>query len=202
MRKTAEAGIEFVTSLPIQDYCSGVARLNGKTVFQANRARLARDERLLTLHSGAQRFGLRATDGTLVAVLCGFTQGKTFYLLRQLNDPNLPHLSLSLALRGYTVAHLITLGYDDFQFIGGASLSLGRFCVAQSYRSIFVDKKRGFAASLKWISCETKKLISLLQRPIPEGLKTICNGHLQDWELIERTALGPAALVFRSDENA
>ena len=155
-----------------------------------------RDERLLELHEGGLRLGLRGSDGKVVAELCGFTRGTRFHMLRQLNDVNFERLSLSTVLRGYSVEHLIRLGHSELQFMGGSSLIFGRFCVPQMYRSIFVDKKKGVTAAAKRLGSKMVKLTALMGGRVPETLKVICNGHLEEWRLVERTALGPARIVF------
>jgi hypothetical protein len=195
-RKAKAAGIEFVPFLTKAEYAAGVVRLNEGATFPAEPAWLERDERLLELHHGGRRLGLRGPDGNLVAELCGFTHGNRFHVLRQLNDVNFERLSLSTVLRGYAVEHLIGSGHTELQFMGGTSLSFGRFCVPQVYRSIFVDKRRGVTAAAKRLSSKVVKLTAAMGRPVPETLKLICNGHLEEWRLIERTALGPAKVAF------
>jgi hypothetical protein len=195
-RKAKAAGIKFVPFLTKEEYAAGVARLNEGTTFPAEPLWLARDERLLELHEGGQRLGLRGPDGNLVAELCGFSHGRRFHVLRQLNDARLERLSLSTVLRGYCVEHLIGSGHTELQFMGGTSLSFGRFCVPQVYRSIFVDKKKGVSAAAKRLSSKIVQLTALMGRPVPETLKLICNGHLEEWRLVERTALGPARVAF------
>jgi Acetyltransferase (GNAT) domain len=199
-RKTQQAGITFSGSLTKEEYQSAVERLNAHAVFRADPLRLARDERLLSLHSGAQRFGLCSADGTPVAVLCGFTQDTRFHLLTQLNDVQLEHLSLSLVLRGQTVEHLIASGHSDLQFMGGTSLSFGRFCPPQRYRSLFADKRIGIATAVKRVMGKAVNLTERMGNPAPEALKLFCNGKLDEDKLIVRTALGPAAVAFAREQ--
>ena len=199
-RKASAAGIEFVCSLNKEEYQAGVNRLNGKGTFHADPSHLARDERLLALHSGVQRFGLRAPDGSLVAVLCGFTRGCRFHLLTQFNDPRHEALSLSIVLRGHTVEHLIANGVTELQFMGGSSLSLGRFCPPQKYCSIFVDRNGGIVATAKHVSGKIAELMEIVGRPVPDSMKKICNGYLKERSLIDRTAVGPAAVAFQERE--
>ncbi len=196
-RKVRRAGIEFVRSLPREEYQAGVERLNTRGTFYADPAHLARDERLLALHSGVHRLGLRAPDGNWVAVLCGFTQGRRFHLLTQLNDARHESLSLSIVLRGCTVEHLIANGVAELQFMGGTSLSFGRFCPPQKYCSIFVDKNTGIAATVKHAGGKMAELMEVVGRPVPDSMKSICNGYLKEGSLIERTAVGPAAVAFQ-----
>lgn len=201
MRKTTEVGIDFVSSLTREEYEDGVARLNAGSSFPAEVAHLARDERLLALHSGGQRLGLRAPDGSLVSILCGFRQGDRFHLLTQLNDSNYERFSLSLVLRGHTINHLIETGHSELQFMGGSSLSFGRFCEPQSYRSIFVDRKRGVAAAIKQLGSSVVDMMIRMGRPIPDGLAILCNGFLEERRLSERTALRPAAILFQQNAS-
>ena len=196
-RKTRTAGIEFVPSLTREEYQAGVDRLNTKGTFRAAPSHLARDERFLALHSRVQRLGLRASDGSWVAILCGFTRGHRFHLLTQLNDTRHESLSLSIVLRGYTIEHLIANGMTELQFMGGTSLSFGRFCPPQKYRSIFVDKSRGIMAFLKHLSGKLAELMEVVGTPVPESVKLICNGYLKGRSLIDRTAAGPAAVAFQ-----
>lgn len=201
MRKAERAGIRFVSSISQREYQAAVDRMNGEATYRLDAVRLARDERLLSLHSGAQRFGLRSADGQFVAVLCGFTQSNRFHLLTQLNDVHWESLSLSLVLRGHTVGHLIACGHTSLQFMGGASLSLGRFCIAQRYRSIFVDKTSGVAVAVKRLGSKAVELSTFAGKPVSEILRNICSGYLDDVQLVQRTALGHALLVFPEGDS-
>ncbi len=201
LRKAAQAGIEFVPSLSRLEYQAGVERLNSTATFRADPLRLARDERILTFHSAARRLGLRSADGNLVALLCGFTQGSRFHLLTQLNDAAHEHLSLSMVLRGHTIEHLIATGHTQLQFMGGASLSFSRFCAPLQYRSIFIDKPRGLMALVKKLCAALIATLTSNRKGVPGVLKTLCSGYEAESELIARTALAPAALVFPR-ENA
>jgi hypothetical protein len=196
MRKVASIGISFVALLTEEEYQSAVHRLNSDSSFRANVSRLARDERLLALHSGAQRVGLQAANGDFVAVLCGFTSGTRFHLLTQLNDVKLEQLSLSLVLRGLLIKHLIASGHTELQFMGGASLSLGRFCAPENYRSIFADKTVGAAAIMKRLIYRGLTLLDMFDVSPHRASTALCNGYLENARLRERTALAHAALVF------
>jgi hypothetical protein len=196
-RKTEALGIEFVPSLTREEYGSAVGRLNAKTDFPADSRRLARDERLLALHGGGRRFGLRNHGGTLIAIVCGFSLGGRFHLLTQLNNTGFERLSLSLVLRAYAVRHLIETGHAELQFMGGSSLSFGRFCQPESYRSIFVDRSSGIAARMKRLCGRLVRLTARLGWPVPETLAFLCGGHLGCSRLSDRTALRPAAMVLR-----
>ena len=195
VRKTEQAGIEFVPSLSQEEYDSAVERLNSATDFPAEPLHLSRDERLLALHEG-ERLGLRAADGTLIAVMCGFRKGGKFHLLTQLNDAHYERFSLSLVLRGYVTKHLIAHGVQCVHFMGGSSLSFGRYCRPENYRSIFVDRKSGIAAMIKVLASRVVTMLQIRGKSIPEMLAVICNGHLDDALLTERTALRPAAMLL------
>ena len=201
-RKAEAAGIQFVPCLSEAEYRAGVEHLNAETDFPADVLRLARDERLLLLHGGGKRLGLRGPDGQLVAVLCGFRLGDRFHLLTQLNDAHFERLSLSLVLRGYAVAHLIGTGHREIQFMGGSSLSLGRYCQPEIYRSIFIDKTGGLAAAAKQLCSSIASLVARMEKPIPETLAMLCSGHLDECALCERTALRPAAMLSRDAQTA
>jgi hypothetical protein len=196
-RKTEAAGIEFVPSLKKQEYEDAVARLNAETDFPADPLRLSRDERILELHGGGERMGLRGPDGKLIAVMCGFRLGDRFHLLTQLNGACYERFSLSLVLRGYAVERLIKTGCRELQFMGGSSLSFGRFCQPETYRSIFVDKKIGFPAAVKRLCSTAVRLISRTGRPVPETLAVLASGYLEEGQLSDRTALRPAAMVLQ-----
>lgn len=195
-RRTEAAGIEFVPSLTQEEYQAGVARLNSETDFPAKAIHLSRDERLLELHGG-QRMGLRARDGTLIAVLCGFRIGGRFHLLTQLNDAHYGRFSLSLVLRGHAIRRLIETGCTEIQFMGGSSLTFGRFCQPETYRSIFVDKQMGLAAAVKRFCGTIVRLIYRAGQPVPETLAALANGYLEERQLSQRTALRPAAMVLQ-----
>ncbi len=201
-RKAHAAGIEFAPSLGREEYQAALQRLNLRGPFQADASHVARDERLLALHSGGERLGLRAADGALVSILCGFVRRSRFHLLTQVNDKNYESFSLSMVLRGGLVEHLIARGIAELQFMGGTSLSFGRFCTPMLYRSIFVDKRMGVRAAAKQISAKVAQKIAAAGRPIPELLKMLCNGYLEESELVKRTALGAAAVAFPRKHSA
>ena len=196
MRKTEEAEIRFVSALTKQEYEDAVERLNSRSKFPAEELHLLRDERLLALHGEGQRFGLKSAEGVLIAVLCGFTQGGRFHMLTQFNDSNYERLSLSLVLRGHVMKHLIESGVSELQFMGGSSLSFGRFCEPQIYRSIFIDKRTGLAAAIKLSCIRVVRVLTRLGKPVPEALAMLCNGLLDESTLSARTALRPASVVF------
>lgn len=194
LRKIEQAGIVFVPSLSQLEYDSAVERLNAETDFPADPLKLARDTRLLLLHEG-ERVGLRTADGQIIAVLCGFRKGDRFHLMTQLNDANYEKLSLSLVLRAYLTKFLIEGGIDTVHFMGGSSLSFGRYCEPEKYRSIFADRKAGVAAAIKPLANRLVRLLEGLGKAVPEMLKVICSGHLDDASLTQRTALRPAAML-------
>jgi hypothetical protein len=81
--------------------------------------------------------------------------------------------------------------------MGGTSLSFGRFCPPQKYRSIFVDKSSGILATIKHLSGKLAEIMEVVGTPVPESVKLICNGYLKGRSLIDRTAVGPAAVAFQ-----
>jgi len=201
-RKTEAAGIEFVSSLTKREYKASLERLNGKTDFPADPLRLCRDERLLELHGGGERMGLRCPDGNFIAVLCGFCLGGRFHLLTQLNDASYDRFSLSLVLRGYVFAHLIESGCIEVQFMGGSSLAFGRFCRPESYRSIFVDRSMGLAAAVKRLCGTIVRVIAHTGRRVPDTLAVLASGYLEERQLSERTALRAAAMLLQQRQTS
>jgi hypothetical protein len=200
IRKTEQIGIAFVPSLSKEEYDCAVERLNSETDFPADPLKLARDERLLLLHDG-ERMGLRAEDGTIIAVMCGFRQGDRFHLMTQLNDSNYERLSLSLVLRAYVTKHLIENGLAYLHFMGGSSLSFGRYCQPENYRSIFIDRRAGLAAAAKALASRVVRVMQSFGKAVPESLAVICNGHLDDASLTERTVLRPAAMLLSQRDS-
>jgi len=195
-RKAEEAGIAFAPELSKEEYAAGVERLNRAADFPAEAMRLRCDERLMALHGGGRRMGLRRPDGALVAVLCGFRRGDRFHLLTQLNDAGYRWLSLSPVLRGLAVEQLIATGHRELQFLGGTSLFFGRFCVPERYRSILVDRKRGLAAAGKRVCSWVIDSLGGPGAPIPVTLEMLCGVFLDERRLLRRTALGPAAVAY------
>jgi len=195
-RKSESAGVEFVAAMTTSEYRKAVRQLNTETKFPAEQLRLDRDERFIELYEG-ERMGLRGPDGNFLACLCGFRLGSRFHLLTQLNSAHYENLSLSLVLRGYTIKHLIENGITQLQFMGGSSLGFGRFCHPENYRSIFIDKRHGVAATVKKACSVVVALLTASKRPIPGFLAVVCNGNLDSTLLGERTALKPAAMLFK-----
>jgi hypothetical protein len=194
IRKVEQAKIRFAPALSRSEYERAVERLNAETDFPADPLRLARDERLMALH-GEERLGLKTSDGTVISVMCGFRKAGRFHLLTQLNDFSYERLSLSLVLRSYVAQHLIGDGITSLHFMGGSSLSFGRYCQPEAYRSIFLDKQRSLTAFMKIIVASAVKLIKRLGVRVPEVLAVMCNGYLDDAMLADRTALRPAAML-------
>jgi hypothetical protein len=195
-RKAEAEGIHFVADLTREEYLASLDRLNVETMFPVTPRRFAQDERLLALHGGGRRFGLRSATGELVAVLCGFSHGGRFHLLTQLNDHSYKALSLSLVLRGYTIENLIRSGNDCLQFMGGASLSFSRFCFPLPYRSILIDRRWGALAAVKFLTAKIVQLASHFGLRVPEALPSFANGYLDEANLVARTILAPAAVAF------
>lgn len=195
-RRAAAAGMSFAPDISAAEYADAVARLNRSSRFPIGARQFARDERLLELHQ-VGRFALRDSCGEIVAALCGFSRRGRFHLLTQLNDSRLASFSLSLVLRGQTVEHLIATGHTELQFMGGTSLSLGRFCDPLPYRSIFVDLPGPVQNTAKWLASRLIDWLARHSRPIPEQLEHFCGSFLADERLIGRTALRPAAVVDR-----
>ena len=75
---------------------------------------------------------------------------------------------------------MINAGYRELQFMGGSSLTFGRFCRQETYRSIFVDKNVGLAAFIKQICSTAVRLISRTGRPVPETLAVLASGYLEE----------------------
>ena len=196
MRKTEQAGISFAGLLSREEYHRAVERLNAETDFPADPRRLVKDERLLELHDG-ERIGLRAADGTIIAVLCGFRRDGRFYLMTQLNDAHYERLSLSLVLRAYTAKYLIEGGVTSLHFLGGSSLSFGRYCEPEIYRSIFADRTMGLAPVFKKLMSLAVGLLERLGKPIPEPMAMLSGGNLDAQRLAYRTVLRPAAMLMR-----
>lgn len=196
IRKTEQAGIVFAETITKDEYGRAVKRLNSEADFPADPLRLERDERLLGLHHG-ERIGLRSADGTIIALLCGFRKDGRFHLMTQLNDAKYERFSLSLVLRAYTSRYLIEGGVTSLHFLGGSSLSFGRYCEPETYRSIFVDRRTGVAAIFKTLVSSCVHLMRRMERPVPERMAMLCGGNLDDQLLAERTVLRPAAMLMR-----
>jgi hypothetical protein len=195
-RKASAEGIWFAPDLSPEEYESGVSSLNSVAEFFATPGRLARDRRLMTLHGGGRRCGLRAPDGRFVAVLCGFSKGPRFHVLSQLNDRRLAHLSLSTVLRGHLAQELIASGHEVLQFVGGGgALGIGRFCEPERYRSIFIEKQTGALSVAKRLASWIVDLLAASKMHVPKSLELASGGFLREHGLRCRTALEPPFLA-------
>jgi hypothetical protein len=155
---------------------------------------MTQDDRLLELHGG-KRFALRNKSGEIVAALCGFSKSGRFHLLTQTNNAELADLSLSLVLRGMAVEHLIATGHTELQFMGGSSLSFGRFCAQLDYRSLFIDRRRTFSAMLKILGSKVVEAFAKAGKQVPAALELLCGSYLAPSMLANRTALLPANVL-------
>jgi hypothetical protein len=187
-RKTVEEHICFEPVVTPEEFGRERDRLNRTTHFPCSNLHLERDDRLLMLHRGGERMALRAQDGSLVALLCGFILGGRFHLLSQWNDPGLEKLSLSTVLRGYMVEHIIERGCTELLFMGGSSFALGRFCEPQRFRLIVVDRASGAMALGK------RLLAGIPARPQTRSteIDRLCGAFLDDARIIQRTVLAQA----------
>ncbi|HEY0758993.1 MAG TPA: GNAT family N-acetyltransferase [Acidisarcina sp.] len=195
-RKAVDAGIQFEPRVDEEEFNRARQRLNREAHFAAAREHLRRDDRLLALHSDSQRMGLRDRSGDLVALLCGFTMQRRFHLLTQWNDPRHEKLSLSLVLRGFAVQHLISRGHNELVFMGGTSLSFGRFCAPHRYCSLLLDRSTGPVRLAKRVLAGYALRRDRAGRPLPYTIETLAGGLLCDARLAVRTALNPASIAF------
>jgi Acetyltransferase (GNAT) domain len=193
-RRAEAAGLSFCPQITASEYDQAVQRLNRVVAFPHPVRHLQRDNRLLEMHQ-TSRFALRDASGEIVAALCGFSTAGRFHLLTQLNDPRLASLSLSLVLRGFTIEYLIATGHTELQFMGGSSLSLGRFCPSMAYRSLFFDRRRGLTGMAKSLAGSCVRWLDARKLHVPSLLEPASGSWLADARLLNRTPLAYAALV-------
>jgi hypothetical protein len=177
-RMCSDAGYRYVPQVSADQYAAAMQRLNAASPFPVTSHRQSRDERILALHQDL-RVGMVGSDGTLVAVLCGFLRNERFYLLTQANDSSLARLSLSLVLRTYLMEHLIGIGVKQLQVTGGSSLALGRYFEPLNYRSIYVDARKGALAGIK---CAVAALVRSMRagaRKSPRALEVFAGAFLR-----------------------
>ena len=198
MRRTADAGLRFEPWLAEEEFIEARERLNLVTPFPVKRAAMEEGDRVLALHLGGQKMGLRAADGSIVALLSGFSRRGRFHLLTQWNDHRLQKLSLSLALRGYAIDHLIACGHSEVHFLGGLSLSLGRFCPSSLYCSLSVDRPRGLLSIVKRLAARYCRSRARAGKSVPPSARTLSGGFLDDSLLSERVMLTPEPSVAES----
>ncbi len=194
-RRADAAGLRFCPQITESEYDQAVLRLNRVVAFPHPLRHLQSDHRLLELHH-ASRFALRDAAGEIVAALCGFSNSGRFHLLTQSNDPHLASLSLSLVLRGFTIEYLIATGHTELQFMGGSSLSLGRFCPSMTYRSLFLDRRHGLTAVAKSLAGHCVRWLDARNLRVPSLLEPASGSWLTEARLLRRTPLAYAALVI------
>jgi hypothetical protein len=85
--------------------------------------------------------------------------------------------------------------------MGGTSLSFGRFCIPQFYRSLFIDRPHGLFAFAKHTLASFILRRESSGKPVSESLRLLAGGYLPQDTLAARTAIAPAAVAF-SRENA
>jgi hypothetical protein len=197
-RRAAAAGIRFDPDVLEAEFTLAVRHLSASAEFPIAERRLARDLRLMHTYCG-DRFALRDSAGAIVAVLSGFSFNGRFYLLSQVNDARLAPFSLSLVLRGFTIAHLIARGVRELQFMGGTSLALGRFCDRLNYSSYFVDRPHLVFSPLKTLAAALVDLLGFAGFRVPIEVEAFCGAYLSPRRLAVRTPLLPAALVKQED---
>lgn len=189
-RKASEAGIHFDPQVGPADFKLQLEELNVRSHFSAKTSHVERDDRLMALYGGGLRVALRGGDGRAVALLCGFRVAERFYVLTQWNDRSLGRLSLSNVLRGHLVEYLIQAGCRELVFVGGTSLSFGRFCAPQPFELLLLDREKGLPAFLKRLFAHFCRGCAHAGKPVPFSLEGLAGGFLGEERLIERTALG------------
>ena len=177
-RKTLEEGICFDARVGHDEFIQSRGQLNQAATFAQSKIKMERHDRLVDLHSRGMIAGLRNAPGKLIALLYGFSHGKTFYLLSQWNDPSFEKLSLSLVLRGYTVEHLIATGHEELRFVGGTSLAFGRFCKPQQYCSLIIDRKAGLKARVKQVAARWCLRRAQAGKQIPFRMEKVAGAFL------------------------
>ena len=190
-RRAQEVGFSFSSDVPVSEYVTGVRALNRLTAFPITERRIARDLRLVQRFGGGH-FALRNAAGEIIAALCGFSQNNCFYLLSQVNHAGMAHHSLSIVLRGHTIEHLIAAGHTDLQFMGGTSLTLGRFCEPIDFEALVLDNPRSAFTPLKQLAASAVASRASRRKTSPVSVEIFAGSFLGTDHIIDRTPLRPA----------
>ena len=106
---------------------------------------------LLRTRPGYFAMGLRAQN-KWISYLVGMREGRSTYVLLQMNHNGYARYSLSTVLRSYFFEHEIGRGQEEIKFVNGTSATFQRCC--EPDRCVTVTARRGLAAFVlfNWIA--------------------------------------------------
>jgi Acetyltransferase (GNAT) domain len=119
--------------------------------FPVSLAEWRKMDGLMRTQPGYFAMGLRA-NGKWISYLVGMRQGKSTYLLIQMNNKGFARYSLSTVLRSYFFEHEIGRGQNEIKFVNGTCATFQRCCERDT--CVTVSAHRGLRAFVlfNWIA--------------------------------------------------
>ena len=119
--------------------------------FSKSLAEWRQMDALLRTQPGYFAMGLQAQN-QWISYLVGMRNGKSTYVLLQMNHIGFARYSLSTVLRSYFFEHEIERGQEEIKFVNGTCAAFQRCC--ESDRCVTVSARRGAAAFVlfNWIA--------------------------------------------------
>jgi len=202
IRQTARGadalGLEFSfaergRALEIDDEIGALAQRNRP--FPVALGGIAIFEEMLSHRPTSFESRVTDADGQLLSLCRGFIQGKTAYLVYQMNDPSIPGISLAAFHDFKLIEQLIAQGASELIFVMGAH-QFKRACQVSSKDEVITIRPspRGLAVAVMLA-------VALRRTRFGEGVKNILIMVARHWYGLPRAAYDHAVRAFAPGRN-
>lgn len=197
-RNAAMFGLDFTfeergAPLEIDAEIAGLAARNRP--FPVAVGNVAIFEQMLSHRPSTFESRVMDADGRLLSLCRGFTQGRTAYLVYQMNDPAIPGFSLAAFHDFKLIEKLIALGATELIFVMG-SHQFKRACQVSSKDELITIRPspRGLAVAFMLA-------VALRRTRFGEGVKHILIMLARHWYNLPRAAYDHAVRAFAPGKN-
>jgi hypothetical protein len=198
IRSADELGLNFTfeergTPLEIDPEIAGLAKRNRP--FPVAVGNIAIFEQMLSHRPSTFESRVTDADGALISLCRGFIQGKTAYLVYQMNDPAIPGISLAAFHDFKLIDELIARGATELIFVMG-SHQFRRACQISSKDELITIRPspRGLA-----VACMLA--VALRRTRFGDGVKHILIMLARHWYNLPRAAYDHAVRAFAPGKN-
>jgi Acetyltransferase (GNAT) domain len=134
-------------------------------------------------------------DGVLISLCRGFIQGKTAYLVYQMNDPSIPGISLAAFHDFKLIEELIALGAAELIFVMG-SHQFKKACQVSTKDELITIRP-----SLRGLAIALILAVTLRRTRFGEGVKNILLMIARHWYGLPKAAFDHAVRAFAPGRN-
>jgi hypothetical protein len=197
-RDAKALGVEFSfaergSALALDDEIMGLAQRNRP--FPVAAGGIAIFEEMLSHRPTSFESRVTDPDGRLLSLCRGFVQGRTAYLVYQMNDPAIPGISLAAFHDFMLVEQLIARGASELIFVMG-SHQFKRACQVSSKDELITIRPspRGLAVAVMLA-------VALRRTRFGEGVKNILIMIARHWYGLPKAAYDHAVRAFAPGRN-